>query len=187
MWGWSVLPDGCPIGHCANWHRSRREIHPICTEEAAGGRYVTGFAENLPFEDGEFDLTAFYLSLIDIDDMPLAINEAARVTKPGGKILIANLTSFFTSNGTTGWVKGKDGREYHPLGDYLEEKADWVEWDGLRIRNWHRPLSAYMSACLGAGLRLTYFDEPTPSGGPQERVRRYHQTPFTMMMEWQRC
>lgn len=152
-----------------------------------GGRYITGFAEKLPFDDGEFDLAVFYLSLIDIDDMRAAIHEAARVTRPGGTILIANLTSFFTSNGTTGWVKGDDGREYHPLGNYLEEKADWVEWDGLKIRNWHRPLSAYMSACLEAGLQLTFFDEPSPTGGPPERVRRYQTTPFVMMMEWKRC
>lgn len=150
-------------------------------------RYVTGFAENLPFEDSEFDLVVFYLSLIDIDDIHAAINEAARVARSGGTILIANLTSFFTSNGTTGWIKGDDGREYHPLGNYLEEKADWVEWDGLRIRNWHRPLSAYMSACLDAGLQLTLFDEPFPTGGPPERVYRYHKTPFTMLMEWQKC
>ncbi|GFM33931.1 class I SAM-dependent methyltransferase [Desulfovibrio subterraneus] len=151
------------------------------------GRYLTGFAEDLPFGDAEFDLVVFYLTLIDINDVRAAIREAARVTKPKGTILVANLTSFYTSNGTTGWVEGADGREYHPLGNYLEERADWVEWDGLRIRNWHRPLCVYMSAFLDAGLQLTFYDEPAPSGGPQERISRYHMTPFTMMMEWRRC
>lgn len=150
------------------------------------GNYLTGFAEALPFEAEEFDIAVFYLSLIDIDDMRTAIQEAVRVVRPGGTILIANLTSFFTSNSTIGWVKDDDGREYHPLGTYLEEKSDWFEWDGLRVRNWHRPLNAYMSALLDAGLTLTYFDEPKPSGGPEDRVQRYHQTPFTMMMEWRK-
>lgn len=150
------------------------------------GNYLTGYAEALPFEAEEFDLAVFYLSLIDIDDMRAAIQEAVRVVRPGGTILIANLTSFFTSNGTIGWVQDDDGREHHPLGIYLEEKANWFEWDGLRIRNWHRPLSAYMSALLDAGLTLTYFDEPKPSGGPEDSVQRYHQIPFTMMMEWRK-
>ena len=168
----------CGIDPVEPFVQHARSNHPT-------GRYVTGFAEDLPFEDDTFDLAVFYLSLIDIDDMRAAISEAARVVNPGGRLLIANLTSFFTSNGTIGWVKGEDGQAYHPLGTYLEEKADWVEWDGLKIRNWHRPLSAYMSAFLDAELQLTFFDEPSPTGGPAERVRRYRQTPFTMMMEWQ--
>lgn len=151
------------------------------------GRYLPGFAENLPFGDASFDLTVFYLSLIDIDDIRAAIDEATRVLRPGGILLIANLNSFFTSNGTIGWIAGEDGRRHHPLGTYLEEKADWFEWDGVRIRNWHRPLSAYMSALLGADLTLTYFDEPAPIGGPSEQVEKYKQTPFTMLMEWKKC
>lgn len=150
------------------------------------GHYLAGFAEALPFEDAQFDLAVFYLSLIDIADMGTAIQEAERVIRPGGTILIANLASFFTSNGTTGWVKDNDGHDHHPLGTYLEEKGNWCEWDGLRIRNWHRPLSTYMSALLNAGLTLTYFDEPQPSGGPEGLVKRYYQTPFTMMMEWRK-
>ena len=150
------------------------------------GDYRIGFAEALPFDDGVFDLAVFYLSLIDVDDMPMACQEAARVLKPGGRLLIANLTSFITSNGTIGWVTGRDGRHHHPLGSYLEEKADWVEWDGLRVRNWHRPLSAYMMALLDAQMTLTYFDEPVPTGGPIHRIARYMQTPFTMIMEWRK-
>lgn len=151
------------------------------------GKYLQAFAEKLPFDDEEFDLAVFYLSLIDIDDIRTAVREATRILKPGGRILIANLTSFFTSNGAIGWVKGEDGRTYHPLGNYFDEKAEWFEWDGLRVRNWHRPLSTYMSVLLGEGLKLTFFDEPRPSGGPQERVQRYLTTPFTMIMEWRKC
>lgn len=150
------------------------------------GTYLNAFAEKLPFDDEEFDLAVFYLSLIDIDDMPAAVREATRILKPGGSILIANLTSFFTSNGTIGWIKGEDGRAYHPLGDYFREQAEWFEWDGLRVRNWHRPLSTYMSVLLGEGLKLTFFDEPRPSGGQQDRVQRYLTTPFTMIMEWRK-
>ena len=134
-----------------------------------------------------FDLAVFYLSLIDIDDIQAAIGEAARILRPNGSLLIANLSSFFTSNGTIGWVTGADGKRHHPLGSYLEEKADWFEWDGLRIRNWHRPLSTYMTILLGAGLTLTYFDEPKPVGASQAQVEKYLRAPFLMLMEWKKC
>ena len=54
--------------------------------------------------------------------------------------------------------------------------------DGLR----HRPLSVYMTALIGAGLELTHFGEPAPHDGPPERVARYRQAPFAMMMEWRK-
>ena len=152
-----------------------------------GGIYECGFAENLPFPDESFDLAVFYLSLIDITDLSAAIGEATRVLRPGGKILIANLTSFTTSNGTTGKVIGGDGKTYFPLGTYHGERADWFEWGGLRIRNWHRPLSAYMSTLLDSGLVLTHFAEPQPVGGPHNQVEKYKQVPFIMMMEWSKA
>jgi len=151
----------------------------------AGANYVVGFGENLPFKDQQFDLVVSYLSLIDIDDIEAAIGEMARVLRPGGSLLIANLTSFTTSNGTIGWIEhGSDKVKYYPLGTYLEERTDWFEWGGLRIRNWHRPLSTYMKILLGSGLQLTYFDEPAPTGGPPERVENYRHTPFLFVMEW---
>ncbi len=91
-----------------------------CQQQDPDGTYISAFAENLPFEDACFDLAVFYLSLIDIDDVHAAVGEAERVLRPGGRLLIANLTSFFTSNGTIGWITGDDGNRYHPLGTYLE-------------------------------------------------------------------
>jgi len=157
-----------------------RSLHPQ-------GRYEIGFAERLDFPDRSFDLVVSYLSLIDIVDFKTAIGEMARVLSPGGRILVANLSSFTTSNGTIGWREDRQtGEDVYPLGTYLEERADWFEWGGLRIRNWHRPLSVYMQTFLNAGLKLTAFDEPAPSGGPTQRVERYAKAPFVMIMEWQK-
>ena len=73
-----------------------------------------------------------------------------------------------------------------PLGRYLDHQKDWFEWDGLRVQNWHRPLSYYMQAFLDQGLTLTYFDEPKPYAGPEERLRAYEAMPYLMIMEWQK-
>ncbi len=149
--------------------------------------YVDGFAEALPFDDNAFDLVVSYLSLIDIDDAETAIAEMARVLRPGGRILVANLASFATSSSNFGRrTCAETGEELRPLGHYLREEKVWFEWAGLRIRNWHRPLSRYMQWFIGHGLVLTHFDEPQPTGGPADRIAAYQNMPYLMMMEWRK-
>jgi ubiquinone/menaquinone biosynthesis C-methylase UbiE len=96
-----------------------------------------------PFE-ASFDLVVSYLTLIDITDFRLGLRQMARVLRPNGTLLIANLNSFVTSC-PNGWVKDVDGRYLHYRVDrYLKEFPERVEWSGIRIVNWHRPLAAYM-------------------------------------------
>ena len=153
-----------------------------------GGDYRLGRAEALDFADGAFDLVVSYLSLVDIADMRQAIAEMARVLRPGGALLIANLTSFATASAVPGggWTR-EDGRPPRfVIDNYLTERGEWSSWDGIRIVNWHRPLGAYMSALLEQGLVLRHFSEPAPSGGGSERVARYNRVPYLMMMEWEK-
>ncbi|HEY4361846.1 MAG TPA: class I SAM-dependent methyltransferase [Bryobacteraceae bacterium] len=150
-----------------------------------GGTYLEGRAEKLPFEDSSFDLVVSYLTLIDIPDIEAAIPEMARVLRPGGALLIANLNSFNTACIETGWVKRSDGRnDHYPIDNYLEERSTWIEYRGIRIRNHHRPLSTYMRLLLGAGLRLSFFDEPGPIDEcPASRAEAYRRVPWFLVME----
>jgi SAM-dependent methyltransferase len=151
-----------------------------------GGDYQIAKAEALPFRSASFDLVVSYLTLIDIADFRLALSEMSRVLIPGGILLIANLNSFITSR-PDGWTKAPDGQYLHyPVDDYLEERAAWVEWGEIRIENWHRPLAAYMRGLIGLGLMLTFFDEPQPRSGAQDRQARYRRAPWFMVMEWKR-
>ena len=153
----------------------------------SGGTYHVGFAESLPCEDDAFDLVVAYLSLIDIDDLDAAVAQMTRVLKPGGRLLIANLSSFATSSASFGKRYCRDtGEELRPLGQYLKEGKMWFEWDGIRIQNWHRPLSVYMQAFLSKGLTLRHFDEPSPKSGPAERREAYERMPYLMIMEWEK-
>ncbi|AWB25604.1 class I SAM-dependent methyltransferase [Methylobacterium currus] len=147
------------------------------------GTYIPGRAEALPFGDGAFDLVVSYLTLIDIPDIRAAIPEMARVLAPGGTLLIANLTSFSTAGG---WSEDADGVRSFRIDGYLDERAEWAEWHGIRVHNWHRPLSLYMNLLLGQGLVLRHFDEPMPHGGDPARVARYRQVPWFLMMEWEK-
>ncbi|MGI2031555.1 class I SAM-dependent methyltransferase [Rhizobium panacihumi] len=151
------------------------------------GRYIEAAAENLPFPDERFDLVVSYLTLIDIEGIEAAISEIARVATPGGTILIVNLNGFTTANGGTGWVKAEDGSRLHyTVDNYLNEHADLQTWRGMRILNYHRPMSRYFSLLLGKGLQLKHFDEPSPIGGAEDMCDAYRRVPYAHLMEWQK-
>src|SRR5581483_7723638 len=147
--------------------------------------YLAGRAERLEFPVASFDLVVSYLSLIDIADFRSALGEMSRVLRPGGSLLIANLTGFTTACAAQGWVRDASGRRLHyPVDRYLDEFAEWVEWDGIRIKNWHRPLGAYMTALLDCGLQLRFFQEPEPASGDAERIAIHRRAPWFLVMEW---
>ncbi len=153
--------------------------HAIALDPA--GEYRLGTAERLDFEDRSFDLVVSYLSLIDIAPLGPALTEMARVLRPGGSLLIANLTGFTTAGMVFG---GRRPRGADRSAGYLDEHASQVSWRDMNIRNWHRPLETYMRGLLDAGLHLRHFSEPRPHGGPPEKVRRYLKAPYFVIMEW---
>lgn len=156
-----------------------RRLHP-------DGDYRVAGAEQLPFEDESFDLVVAYLSLIDIPDAAQAIAEMNRALRPGGHLLIANLTSFYSASNPTGWRTGSDGTRSFVIDGYMDERSDWIGWGDLRVMNWHRPLSSYMSLLLGAGLQLRHFDEPLPHGGPEEAIEEFRRVPSFLVMDWEK-
>lgn len=150
------------------------------------GDYRIGRAERLGLPDARFDLVVSYLSLIDIPDARAAIAEMVRVLAQGGTLLIANITSFASAGmgEGLGWTTLGEGSRRFVIDDYGSERAAWAEWRGIRVQNWHRPLSFYMQLLLDHGLVLRQFDEP-PFTGPDERAHSYARVPWAMMMAWQ--
>lgn len=150
------------------------------------GDYRIGVAENLKFEDNTFDLVVSYLSLIDIPDIQKGISEIVRVLKPGGTLLIATLTSFSTAAKHGGWSTDDSGEFHFPIDHYFQEREQWTEFRGIRVKNWHRPMSLYMKLLLSHGLILNDFDEPRPDGGDPKRVSLYTRVPWLMTMSWEK-
>lgn len=152
------------------------------------GDYRPGRAEQLEFDPASFDLVVSYLTLVDIADFRAAIGEMTRVLKPGGTLLIANLSGFTSASAEQGWVKDAEGACLHyPVDRYLDEFPFWFEWAGIRIENWHRPLTAYMEAFLANGLNLKFFAEPGPVSGEPSRQAHFRRVPWFVVMEWQRA
>jgi SAM-dependent methyltransferase len=151
------------------------------------GDYVRAVAEQIPFVDEHFELVVCYLSLIDITDFRTAIAEMVRVLRPGGTILVANLSGMRASAKKRGWLQhvketifGSEDKSYSV------EHASWQNWDGIQVENWHRPLSAYMQAFLEAGLELRHFEEPLVPDPQTEREHQFNRAPWFVVMEWKK-
>lgn len=147
------------------------------------GDYRVGDAGALDLPDDTFDLVVSYITLVDFPDIARAIAEMARVTRPGGTLLIANLTSYATAGA---WCRVGDTPIHFAIDNYGEERGEWQSWDGINIFNWHRPLSMYMRNFLANGLILRHFDEPLPTGGDAGRVERQSRIPWFLIMEWEK-
>jgi SAM-dependent methyltransferase len=150
------------------------------------GDYRIGMAEALDLPSASFDLVVSYLSLVDIDDLDGALSEVERVLRPGGHFLIANLQGFNTAAVAQGWTREPDGSQRFSIDHYLEERPTWIEWNGIRIQNWHRPLSRYMSGLIDLGFHLTHFSEPGPVGVADDKADRYRRAPNFLIMEWRK-
>jgi demethylmenaquinone methyltransferase/2-methoxy-6-polyprenyl-1,4-benzoquinol methylase len=55
-------------------------------------RFVAGDATRLPFADGAFDAVTISFGLRNVADVPAALREMARVTRPGGRLVICEFS-----------------------------------------------------------------------------------------------
>lgn len=55
-------------------------------------RFITGDAETLPFPDASFDGVTIAFGIRNVPDRPRALREMRRVTRPGGRIAILELS-----------------------------------------------------------------------------------------------
>jgi ubiquinone/menaquinone biosynthesis C-methylase UbiE len=74
-----------------------RRFIDVARQRDPEGDYRLGNAEALEFADASFDLVVSYITLVDIPDFRAAIREMARVLRPGGSLLIANLTGYISA------------------------------------------------------------------------------------------
>ncbi|MYS08333.1 methyltransferase domain-containing protein [Streptomyces sp. SID6041] len=130
--------------HPEQLERARRTNAELLAGPAPGLRFVRGAAERMPFDDGEFDLVHSVEAAQHFDDMAAFAREAARVLRPGGRVVVA---SFFTP--------GTDPESGARLASSLESFAD-----GLDIA---RPVTHVTDALTGAGLA----DARAESIGPE--------------------
>jgi SAM-dependent methyltransferase len=131
---------------------------------------VLADAAALPFRDEAFDLVVAYMCLHDMDQMPDAVAESARVMERGARLCLAIPHPV----NSAGCFEGRDGAApFIIAGSYLDPApAEWVaERGGIRVvfHSEHRPLEAYGRALEAAGLLIEAIREPK---APDELIVR---------------
>jgi SAM-dependent methyltransferase len=132
---------------------------------------VLADAAALPFRDGAFGLVVAYMSLHDMDRMPEAVAEAARVLERGGRLCLA-IPHPVNSAGS---FQARDAdAPFTIAGSYLDPgPADWVmDRSGIRLtfHSEHRPLESYSRALESAGLLIEAIREPRAPDGRWQRI-----------------
>jgi ubiquinone/menaquinone biosynthesis C-methylase UbiE len=87
-------------------------------------------AASLPLDDCSADLAIAFMSLQDIDDMPTAIREIARVLEPGGRLCVAIVHPI---NSSGRFDSERPDAHFIVKGAYLQSHKyeDAIERDGL--------------------------------------------------------
>ncbi len=160
-----VARDLAARGHWVVGLDSSPTLARFAEEAATGPAYILGNAAALPFPDESFDLVVAYNSLMDVEDMPAAVSEAARVLTRPGRFCIA-VTHPFADTGEF-VEEGPDARFTTTRPYFGRHRFEGTaERDGLTMtfRGWTHTLEDYAIAFESAGLVLELLREPRPTG-----------------------
>ena len=131
------------VRHASLWHEA------IVADAAA-----------LPFEQDAFDLVTAFMSIMDMDDMPGAVSEIARVLEPRGRFCfcvthpINSAGAFPERRPDCPFVISEPYLEARPFVDPYEREGVQIEFASI-----HWPLEGYSRALEAAGLLVEQVRE----------------------------
>ncbi len=103
-----------------------------------GGDLITGNSQELPYATNSFDVVSNIGSLEHYLDMQTAVQQMARVLKPGGRAVVLVPNSFSLMHNI--WIAARDGRtniDQQPIQRYAA-RLEWqalLEENGLDVTN----------------------------------------------------
>jgi SAM-dependent methyltransferase len=188
--GRATLEVGCGEGRVARDLATRGhtvtavDASPVLVASAAEAdprsQYLVAAAEALPFDSGAFDLVVAYNSLMDVDDMPSAIAEAARVLEPNGRLAIC-VTHPLADAGR--FAASDDAAPFVITGSYLGTRRfeGVFERNGLSMNfsGWAHDLESYFAAFESASFHVERLLEPVPSA---PRDAKWARVPMFLML-----
>jgi SAM-dependent methyltransferase len=158
--GWSVTG----VDHSRDQLRLARDratAGPVRDRAAAGAGLVQADAARLPFRDGAFDAVVWLFTHTDLDHPAGVAAEAARVLRPGGRLIDLGthpcFVTPFAERPAAGPIRlhpGYRARGWH---------ADGPAFNGGirdRVGVHHLPLAELVGLFLDAGLTLRRLEEP---------------------------
>jgi SAM-dependent methyltransferase len=149
-------------------------------------------AAALPFDDASADMAIAFMSLHDINAMPAAVQEAARVLEPGGYFCVA-IVHPINSAGRFETTADDEPAPFVIKGGYLEtlDYSDAVERDGLSMtfHSQHRPIESYFLALEEAGMLVEALREPRVPDRvvKTDRGRRWQRVPLFLHLRARRA
>lgn len=105
------------------------------------GEFLLGDLRQLPVEDSAVDLVVCALALTHVPALEPVITEFARVLRPGGHLVIADMHPEAVARGSIPSLRGPDGRPG-------------------RLASYRHSVGDYLRAALPAGLRPLRCEEP---------------------------
>jgi SAM-dependent methyltransferase len=158
-----VTRDLVARGHAVTAIDASPTLLAAAADADPASTYLVARAEALPFPDAAFGTVVAYNALMDVDDMPAAVAEAARVLAPGGALCVS-VTHPFADAGH--WEGEGEAAPFVVRGSYLAgaHREDVEERGGrvMHFSGWAHPLEAYFGALNGAGLVVDALREPPP-------------------------
>jgi SAM-dependent methyltransferase len=151
--------------------------------------YRLADAASLPLEDASADLAIAFMSYQDVDAMPKAIGEAARILAPQGRFCLAIVHPI---NSAGRFAQRTPDSAFVIEGDYLRPfpYSDEIEKNGLEMifHSLHRPLESYFLALEEAGFVVEALREPAlpEHAVASESDRRWQRLPLFLHMRARR-
>ncbi len=113
-----------------------------------------------------FDHATLVMALQDLDPIAPVLAGAAAAIKPGGRVVMAMTHPGFRIPRRSSWGFDDDnGIQYRRIDGYMSPTVVPIKThpgrpaDPSRTTSFHRPLSAYLSACGAAGLGVVAAEE----------------------------
>jgi len=131
---------------------------------SSGQQYAVADGTTLPFVDAVFDVVVAYNVLQVVDDLDLALSEAARVLVPGGH-LCACVAHPVTDLGDVSEDPRSPRltiREHYFEPHRVDETVE-IDGHAMTFRGWTHSLEGYSLALERAGFHLECIREPRPN------------------------
>jgi SAM-dependent methyltransferase len=152
--------------------------------EPLGIRYEVADGQELPYPDAAFDFATAFMSLMDLPDQAMALQEAARVLRPGGFLQFSILHPCFAPpyrkvlREADGTVRAIEVARYFDTID--GEIETWCfsaaphelreQFEPFRVPRFHRTLSHWIEMAIESGFAVEKITEPCAT---EEQVVRF--------------
>ncbi len=147
----SLLDIGCGTGRLLRMAASRWPAARLTGIDPAGGMlrqarrltpgatFHTGMAEALPLSDASFDLCLSTISFHHWQDQPLALEQVARILRPGGMFVLMDVYMPFGLYGIF-----RHGRQIKPA-----DLRELFSQSGMTVKLQRRPLAHFLLITVG--------------------------------------